>query len=246
MTTVPWPRMVKTRSTGRRTRSERRRGARVPAMRSNSARSSSRPAPVWADTGMTGAPSRKVPSRKPPTSSATISSQSGSTMSALVSATRPCLTPSRVQISRCSRVWGMTPSSAAMTSSTKSTPCAPATMFLTNRSWPGTSITPSRPPPGRSRKAKPSSMVMPRFFSSTRRSQSMPVRALTRVVLPWSMWPAVPMMTGMHASLQKGWTTPLVGPPSGKPFSTGYAGLAQDLPPCPPGQTLLGLSVTCP
>ena len=36
------------------------------------------------------------------------------------------------------------------------------------------------------------SMVMPRAFSSGRRSQSMPVRALTSDVLPWSMWPAVP------------------------------------------------------
>src|SRR5579864_9406577 len=37
-------------------------------------------------------------------------------------------------------------------------------------------------------------MVMPRRFSSSRRSASMPVRALTSAVLPWSMCPAVPMM----------------------------------------------------
>ena len=41
--------------------------------------------------------------------------------------------------------------------------------------------------------AKPSSMVMPRSFSSGRRSVSTPVRARTRAVLPWSMWPAVPI-----------------------------------------------------
>src|SRR5439155_868103 len=35
-------------------------------------------------------------------------------------------------------------------------------------------------------------MVIPRRFSSSRRSASMPVRARTRAVLPWSMWPAVP------------------------------------------------------
>src|SRR5260221_1041971 len=35
-------------------------------------------------------------------------------------------------------------------------------------------------------------MVMPRRFSSSRRSASMPVRARTRAVLPWSMCPAVP------------------------------------------------------
>src|SRR5947207_15581369 len=47
------------------------------------------------------------------------------------------------------------------------------------------------------------SMVMPRAFSSGRRSQSMPVRALTSEVLPWSMWPAVPRIRsrGMEAVL---------------------------------------------
>src|SRR5579871_2518013 len=38
------------------------------------------------------------------------------------------------------------------------------------------------------------SIVMPRRFSSASRSASMPVRALTSAVLPWSMWPAVPTM----------------------------------------------------
>src|SRR5713226_2371457 len=36
------------------------------------------------------------------------------------------------------------------------------------------------------------SIVMPRRFSSSRRSASMPVRAFTSAVLPWSIWPAVP------------------------------------------------------
>src|SRR4051812_17150543 len=35
-------------------------------------------------------------------------------------------------------------------------------------------------------------MVMPRRFSSSSRSASMPVRARTSAVLPWSIWPAVP------------------------------------------------------
>ena len=47
-----------------------------------------------------------------------------------------------------------------------------------------------------SRSANPSSMVMPRSFSSFRRSGSTPVRALIRELLPWSMWPAVPKMMG--------------------------------------------------
>src|SRR6185295_1861433 len=36
------------------------------------------------------------------------------------------------------------------------------------------------------------SIVMPRCFSSSSRSASMPVSALTSAVLPWSIWPAVP------------------------------------------------------
>src|ERR1700686_4108384 len=39
------------------------------------------------------------------------------------------------------------------------------------------------------------SIVIPRRFSSSRRSASMPVRAFTSEVLPWSICPAVPTMT---------------------------------------------------
>jgi hypothetical protein len=37
-------------------------------------------------------------------------------------------------------------------------------------------------------------MEIPRDFSSFSRSVSTPVNALTSVVLPWSIWPAVPMI----------------------------------------------------
>jgi hypothetical protein len=84
----------------------------------------------------------------------------------------------------CSRVWGMTPSSAATTSRTRSIPVAPATMVRTSPSCPGTSTTPRLKPPGSSSRAKPSSMVMPRSFSSGSRSVSTPVRARTSAVLP--------------------------------------------------------------
>ena len=46
-------------------------------------------------------------------------------------------------MARCSRVCGMMPSSAATTSSARSTPDAPATMVRTKSSWPGTSTTPA-------------------------------------------------------------------------------------------------------
>ncbi len=108
-------------------------------------------------------------------------------------ATTPRWTPSKSRIKACSSVCGMTPSSAATTSRATLMPVAPATMRLTNRSWPGTSTMPKRIS-STWKCAKPSSMVMPRAFSSGSRSVSMPVRALTSAVLPWSMWPAVPRM----------------------------------------------------
>ena len=65
-------------------------------------------------------------------------------------------------------------------------PLAPASMFLTKRSWPGTSTNASRVSPSL-QCANPRSMVIPRAFSSFSRSGSVPVRALTRALLPWSM-----------------------------------------------------------
>ena len=60
----------------------------------------------------------------------------------------------------------------------RSMPPAPASMFLTKRSWPGTSTISIASPSASSRKAKPRSMVMPRAFSSGSRSVSVPVSAL--------------------------------------------------------------------
>ena len=86
----------------------------------------------------------------------------------------------------------MMPSSAAMHSSATSMPVDPAIIWRTNFSWPGTSTTPMAVPSGSTSCANPSSMVMPRCFSSARRSGSVPVSACTSVDLPWSMCPAVP------------------------------------------------------
>ena len=200
VTTVPKPSTENTRSMGRR------KGMRrffSDACRTSSRRfffSSGRPSPVRAETAWTGLPSRKVPAVWAFTSSRTISTHSGSTMSHLVNTTRPSRMPSRERMPRCSTVWGMKPSSAATTSMARSMPPAPASMFLMNFSCPGTSTMPAWEPSSKSRWAKPSSMVMPRFFSSVRRSVSMPVSALTSRVLPWSTWPAVPMITCFTAA----------------------------------------------
>src|ERR1700736_3373568 len=72
--------------------------------------------------------------------------------------------------------------------------------------------------------AKPMSMVIPRAFSSGRRSQSMPVRALTSEVLPWSMWPAVPRIKSraMKLSFAVKFLLHCNGPPiGGEPFMLG-------------------------
>ena len=97
-------------------------------------------------------------------------------------------------MSRCSRVCGMTESSDATARRTRSTPCAPATIVRTNFSCPGTS-TNENVVSSHAACAKPRSIVIPRAFSSGRRSGSVPVSALTSALLPWSMWPAVPTRT---------------------------------------------------
>ena len=153
------------------------------------------PSPDTLDVLMTGASSRKVPRTKSLRSSSTSSINSSSARSHLVNAMTPRGMPRRDRIPRCSRVCGITPSSAATTRSARSIPPAPASILLTNFSCPGTSMMPDREPSGRSSQVKPSSMVMPLSFSSARRSGSRPVKARIREDLPWSTWPAVPIMT---------------------------------------------------
>ena len=104
-------------------------------------------------------------------------------------------------MSKCSRVCGLMDSSAATTKSTRSIPPTPASIFLINLSWPGTSTKPRRKSRARSRCANPKSMEIPRCFSSFNRSVSMPVKARTRAVLPWSICPAVPAMTLFIATI---------------------------------------------
>ncbi len=185
VTTVPKPRMAKTRSTPRRAGPLRGvRGCALWAASIKALRRASRPAPLWEETGTMGAPAKCVEARSSLISSLESSIISSSARSVLVSATTAVSMPSRSQIATCSRVWGITLSSAATTRSRTSIPLAPETMVRTRPSWPGTSTTDSRPTPGRSRAAKPRSMVIPRAFSSGRRSVWVPVRAPISAVLP--------------------------------------------------------------
>ena len=80
------------------------------------AQGGSTPAPVAEETATISAPSRPVPISALAISLRAAARRSGSTRSALVSATRPRVRPSRSRIARCSRVCGITPSSAATTS----------------------------------------------------------------------------------------------------------------------------------
>ena len=127
-------------------------GAGVEALRAAiSARSASIPSPVRLETATTGALSSVVPRVRIAISSRTSPTRAASTRSTLVMTKIPRCTSRRCRMSRCSSVCGMTPSSAATVKSTRSMPCAPASMLRMNRSCPGTSTTPARPPPGASK-----------------------------------------------------------------------------------------------
>ena len=191
VTTVPDPLAANDRSIHSRGLS-RSAEVGVSASRSSRAeRSTSRPTPVGASTSTIGAPSRNVPSSRSATSRWASSTRSSSAIPTLVSATRPWRTSSSSRIRRCSSDCGFQPSVAATTKRQASTPPTPASMFLMNRTWPGTSTSESVAPEGSVVEAKPRSIVRPRAFSSAKRSGSVPVSASTSVDLPWSTWPAV-------------------------------------------------------
>ena len=183
VTMVPKPRSVNERSMASRNGPSLLRAGAIRAHSTRASRNSTSPVPVFALTATIGAAARNVPVKNSANSSLTRSSNSGSTRSALFNAMTPERSPNKRQISKCSRVCGISDSSAAITNITMSIPAAPASMFLMKRSWPGTSTKPSRNSP-HSRCAKPRSIEMPRSFSSFSRSVSIPVSARTSAVLP--------------------------------------------------------------
>ena len=200
VTTEPNPFIAKARSIGSRKYCFASLTTASDAASPNAFFNSASPLPVLALTATSGARSRNDPRKNSSASSRTSSSVSASTKSLLVSATTPRCTPSSRQISKCSRVCSLMDSSAAITSNNTSIPAAPASMLLMKRSCPGTSTKPKRTPFS-SRNAKPRSIVIPRRFSSARRSGCVPVKASTSADLPWSIWPAVPTMTLFNVSV---------------------------------------------
>ncbi len=151
VTTVPAPASVKERSTAKRKARSALRAIVLPASPKRRARKSSTPCPVVDETGNMSAPSSAEPSSRFAICVSTSATRSGATGSIFVTATMPRFRPSRSTMARCSRVCGMTPSSAATTSTTKSMPVAPASMVCTNFSWPGTSTKPMIEPSGAGR-----------------------------------------------------------------------------------------------
>ena len=109
-------------------------------MANSRCRNGSTPVPLSAETRKISACAKKLPRTNSRTSSSTKSNHSSSTKSALLITTTPRSTPKSRSTSRCSRDCGITPSSAAMTSMATSMVLTPATMVLTKRSWPGTSM----------------------------------------------------------------------------------------------------------
>ena len=143
VTTVPLPATLKTRSIAKRNcRPCCASRPILPAAAARAARSVSIPSPESADTGSRSIPARPVVPSSSRTLSVTSSTRCGVTRSILVIAAMPRRTDSNSTILRCSIVWGMTPSSAATASRTKSMPHTPASMLRTNRSCPGTSTNP--------------------------------------------------------------------------------------------------------
>ena len=138
----PWPRTHgrSTAAAGRR-RARRARAAMARVERGAEVVEATPAAPVARDD--LEAARASVPASRSSTSSRASSSVSSSTVSALVSATTPWRTPSRSRMRRCSSLWGFQPSLAATTSIATSTAPTPASMFFTNRAWPGTSTNPT-------------------------------------------------------------------------------------------------------
>ena len=187
VTTVPAPAMVKTRSTNNRARPSSSRDVPAPAANPASASTSvSIPSPVTAEVGMVPCQRTGLRDSRCAISAVRDATSLLPTLSHLVSATTPCDTPRTSSTPRCSSVCGIHPSFASTTSIAMSTPLTPATIVRTKSACPGTSTKLSTVPSGAVQWANPSSIVIPRRFSSASRSGSVPHIASTSEDFPWS------------------------------------------------------------
>ena len=196
VTTVPKP-VQHERPVDREARALPRAGAAgTVEERDSSARSRSSPSPVRDETGTSGALREERAARRARAiSSATTSRSSGVDQVGLGQhddARAGCRAGE--QMARCSRVCGLHAvvrrhdEQHRVDAPRRRRPCGARSARGPARRRSETS------PPGRQPResAKPRSIVMPRRFSSWRRSGSVPVSAWTSALLPWSMCPAVP------------------------------------------------------
>ena len=181
VTTVPLPLMANTRSSQSRTPPPGSGSGSRAASLPSAATSSGRPWPVSALTATASTSPRLVSAIL---SAACSSAGAGSARSARVTTSSPWRTPRASIAARCSADWGIQPSSAATTNITPGAGPAPASIFVMNRSCPGTSTNAISSPDGSVIQAKPRSMVMPRRCSASHRSGSIPVSARTSIDFP--------------------------------------------------------------
>ena len=116
VTMAPAPRTENARSMAKRNSRASRCMARRSAMSARWPLSAAMPRPSWQQTSTTGAPAKKEWAATARTCSRTSSTRCGATRSILLMATTPSCRPMSDRICRCSRVCGITPSSAATTS----------------------------------------------------------------------------------------------------------------------------------
>ena len=146
---------------------------------------SSRPTRVLAETGTSGV-SPPYSSMTTPASVSSVLTRSGlaSGLSILLSAMM-IGTFAALAWPIASSVWGMTPSSAATTTTAMSVTFAPRARMAVNASWPGVSRKTTRRSP-RVTSLAPMCCVMPPRSPAATVVERM---ASSRLVLPWSTWP---------------------------------------------------------
>ncbi len=134
--TVPRPGSVKTRSTPKRNNPSSGCFGQLAAIECKCVRNAATPesSDAFATRGKIRAWASAVGANSASICAFTVRIRASSTRSILVKATAPWVIPSSSSIARCSRVCGITPSSAATTSSAKSIPPTPATIVWTRRS----------------------------------------------------------------------------------------------------------------
>ena len=186
VTTVPAPLMENARSSHMRTRAAGSGCAAAASISSRVALSSSTPSPVRAETVTSGASDSVVFANSRRTCASVSARRASSARSARVSTMTASVTPKALTASRWSSDCSCQPSSAATTNITAGAGPTPASMLPRNFSCPGTSTNATSRPEGSRVHTNPRSMVRPRTRSSSHRSGSSPVKALTSVDFPWS------------------------------------------------------------